>query len=579
MELQSITVQHFRSITTARKISLNRVTVLVGPNNEGKSNILRALVLAMDLLSFERRRFPVGVIRSRIRQNPIRPIPNKRIYDWERDYPVHLREKHPQGESIIVLDFRLTSNEIQEFRETIKSNLSDSLPIRVTIGEAGYQIDVHKKGPGAKVLSKKSPQIASFIAKRIGLQHIPAVRTASQASEAVGKMVEQALLSLEEDTAYQDALNRVAEAQRPLLDSLSSEVKQTLVQFLPKVKDVKFDIPSEARSRAIRRACEIIIDDGTPTLLQHKGDGIQSLVALGLAQHVMERSSSSTRNVVVAIEEPESHLHPNAIHELRDVLLEMSRAHQVVLTTHNPLFVDRVRVKSNILVHDKKARPASSVEEVRQVLGVRAADNLRVADLVLVVEGEDDRGSLTALLSHYSEKLSKAFNNKTIAIDSLLGSGNLSYKLSLLRDGLCLYHCFLDDDVAGRKAFEKAKSQGLIDEANANFTICEGRTESEFEDWLDPALYRDYVQSKFRVALINAKFRSSKKWSVRMKESFALQGKRWTKAMEKEVKTHIAELVNADPESALANAFHGVFSAFVSQMEQRLNEIQQGRRA
>ena len=578
MELQSITVRYFRSITTARKISLNRMTVLVGPNNEGKSNILRALVLAMDLLSFERRRLPIGVTRSRTRPNPIRPNP-RRIYDWERDYPVHLREKNPQGKSEIVLDFRLISNEIQEFRETIKSNLSGSLPIRVTIGRAGYQIDVHKSGPGAIVLSKKSPQIASFIAKRIGLQHIPAVRTASQASEAVGQMVEQALFSLEEDTAYQDALNRVAEAQRPLLDSLSGEVKQTLVQFLPNVRDVKFDIPPEARSHAIRRACEITIDDGTPTLLQHKGDGIQSLVALGLARHVKERSSSSTRNLVVAIEEPESHLHPDAIHELRDVLSEMSRTHQVVLTTHNPLFVDRVLVKSNILVHDKKARPARSVEEVRQVLGVRAADNLRVADLVLVVEGEDDRRSLTALLSHHSEKLSKAFNNKTIAIDSLLGSGNLSYKLSLLRDGLCLYHCFLDDDAAGRKAFEKAKSQGLIDEANANFAICEGRKESEFEDWLDPALYRDYVKNRFRVTLTNAKFRSAKKWSVRMKESFTLQGKRWTNAVEKEVKMHIAGLVNAEPESALANAFHGVFSEFVSQTEQRLDEIQQSRKA
>jgi len=382
MDLQSVTVQHFRSITAARRIPLERMTVLVGPNNEGKSNILRALVLAMDLLSFERRRAPGGVTRSGIQRSP------RGIYDWERDYPVHLRERYPKGNSIIVLDFRLTSNELQEFHETIRSNLSGSLPIRVTVGSAGYQIDVHKKGPGAKVLSRKSPQIASFIAKKIEVQHIPAVRTARQATETVGQMVERALFSLEDDPAYQDALHRVAEAQRPLLDALSSEVKQTLVQFLPKVKDVKFDIPFEARSYAIRRACEIVVDDGTPTLLQHKGDGIQSLVALGLARHVMERSSSSTRNVVVAIEEPESHLHPDAIHELRDVLSQMSRAHQVVLTTHNPEFVDRVRVKSNILVHDKKARPASSVQEVRQILGVRAADNLRAADLVLVVEGE-----------------------------------------------------------------------------------------------------------------------------------------------------------------------------------------------
>ena len=50
MRLLSFSVVNFRSITNARKIQTNNMTVLVGKNNEGKSNILKALTLAMDIL-------------------------------------------------------------------------------------------------------------------------------------------------------------------------------------------------------------------------------------------------------------------------------------------------------------------------------------------------------------------------------------------------------------------------------------------------------------------------------------------------------------------------------------------------
>ncbi|MBK8686880.1 MAG: AAA family ATPase [Betaproteobacteria bacterium] len=44
MELVSFSVSNYRSITSAYKLPIRSPTVLIGPNNEGKSNILRALV-------------------------------------------------------------------------------------------------------------------------------------------------------------------------------------------------------------------------------------------------------------------------------------------------------------------------------------------------------------------------------------------------------------------------------------------------------------------------------------------------------------------------------------------------------
>lgn len=47
MKLVEFSVTNYRSITKAHKIELQNLTVLVGKNNEGKSNLLTALNVAM----------------------------------------------------------------------------------------------------------------------------------------------------------------------------------------------------------------------------------------------------------------------------------------------------------------------------------------------------------------------------------------------------------------------------------------------------------------------------------------------------------------------------------------------------
>ena len=62
----------------------------------------------------------------------------------------------------------------------------------------------------------------------------------------------------------------------------------------------------------MRRNTEIIIDDGTPTHIQQKGDGIKSITALA----ILNIPARVDRVSVVAIEEPESHLHPESARQL-----------------------------------------------------------------------------------------------------------------------------------------------------------------------------------------------------------------------------------------------------------------------
>lgn len=565
MELVSFSVTNYRSITKAYKLPIRSSTVLIGPNNEGKSNILRALVTSLEMLS---RIGGFRIQRGRFRSS-------ERVadfYDWQRDFPVSLQLKSANGESVFNLELKLSETEIGEFETEVKSNLNGTLPIELSLGKKEPGFKVLKKGPGGPALSKKAEQIAKFISKRINLSYIPAVRTANSAHEIVGELVERELAVVENDASYQEALRAVASVQQPVLDKISASIKDTLKEFLPNVKEVRVSISQEERYRALRRSCEIIVDDGTPTQLIRKGDGVQSLAALSLMRHASE-SSGAGRNLILAIEEPESHLHPNAIHQLKSVLAEIAQKHQVIMTTHCPLFVDRANIKSNILVHKNKATPAKDVKQIREILGIRASDNLQHAELILVVEGEEDRRALSALLKQHSKPLAAAMSQQALGIESLQGGTNLSYKLSQIREALCSAHTFMDHDDCGLKSSQRAEQEGLLLLADITLTTCNGMKESEIEDMFDENLYSAMLQHRYGISTLHPKFKGTAKWSDRLASVFKNQGKPWSDQIEAKVKADVAELVEASPDVALNAHKRSSFDALITALEEKLKII------
>ena len=112
MRLDSFSVLNYRSITKAHKLPMADLTVLVGQNNEGKSNLLAALNAAMTVTSSLAER---PIIRGRI----VVPYRSRNFYQWDRDYPIPLQEKNPNGESVFRLEFSLTEQEQLQFEEEV----------------------------------------------------------------------------------------------------------------------------------------------------------------------------------------------------------------------------------------------------------------------------------------------------------------------------------------------------------------------------------------------------------------------------------------------------------------------------
>ncbi len=450
--------------------------------------------------------------------------------------------------------------------------MNGTLPIRLELGRGTASFSVLKQGRGKAKLSEKQDSIVRFLSKRISLTYMPSIRTAREAEQIVDQLLGRALLVLDDNTEYKAALRVITKLQQPILDGVATEISKTMKMFIKGIAKVQLQISEGDRSQALRVGTQIVVDDGAATLLERKGDGVQSLAALALMRHLSE-SGSLGQHLILAIEEPETHLHPEAIQELKSVLIQIAKKNQVIVTTHNPLLVNRTNIGSNILVQDSLARPATQISEIRDALGVRAADNLLHAELILLVEGEDDKRGLHPILSNAYPLLKAALANGTLAIDSLAGGSNLAYKVSQARSALCSVHCFIDNDDCGIAAVDRAEKEGLIEPADANFAICDGRDESELEDLYDPAIYEPMLLNKFGVALNHSKFKGRKKWSDRLAETFKAQGKLWKKQTEEEIKYRIAEIVAANPGTSIQQHHRTIIDALAAALSVKLEAL------
>ena len=310
MRLLTFSVTNFRSITKAHKINLEDFTVLVGKNNEGKSNLLTALNVAMDILIKH-----AQIVSRNIRNR------QSNIYDWDRDFPIQLQTRKKGLESIFKLEFKLEDEELKEFQKYtgIRGNQDIILEIKI---DRENRIKVSGLKRGTKSYTRNSKKVAEFISTKLSFNYIQAIRTDSMAVDVLEDVIYQQLYRLNKNKEYMDAINQIKILEEEVLAEISKNLLEPLNLFLPNLKDVNIVRDNDVY-RQIRyggRNIKIIIDDGIATNISYKGDGIKSLATLAILKDRINFGGAS----IIAIEEPESHLHSGAIHNLIDVILKIS---------------------------------------------------------------------------------------------------------------------------------------------------------------------------------------------------------------------------------------------------------------
>ena len=194
------------------------------------------------------------------------------------------------------------------------------------------------------------------------------------------------------DRLMEDFNYQYIDKQKGIIKSLSDKLD----------KEVKADIKNEFLTKAVERfkkmtgipiTLELIdnylpfrnaffgqkMENGSQVKINKLGSGYEMIFSLLYSFYLAQQSR---KQLIVLLDEPEIHLHPKLQEDFVDVLLELSKTSQIILTTQSPLLVKQLSnnryKKINILQKkgngdvevspiDKRVLPSPSANEINYV--------------------------------------------------------------------------------------------------------------------------------------------------------------------------------------------------------------------
>lgn len=347
--------------------------VLVGANDVGKTSILRAVNLALG---------SAAQLYQSLSTNDIR--------DQEKPFIVDV--------SLI----NLTDDELSHFHREVTVAADDgakSLEVRLEVSvdpEDGESIQISRWCPGrGEVRALTREQLAA-----IGWRYLPAVRQASAAQlDSRDGAIQTLLRAVEpelgaERIALGDLLGKfnttlgTSTALEGLRDGMARHLSNSMPRSISKENLAVRTITDPAES-VLENLSIYITRDGDFSPLSEQSDGIRQLISMTLFD-LAEGAAN-----VIAIDEPEIHLHPSSQRTVAELL--SSERNQKILVTHSPYIVQKfdpiqvVAVSPNGECHQIDPDKVAVAERTQALWWSPRMLEALTARFAIVVEGVADR--------------------------------------------------------------------------------------------------------------------------------------------------------------------------------------------
>ena len=189
MRLRTFYVKSYRSIIEAKLDDIQKNCVIVGPNNAGKSNLLRAVYIALSI-ALE------GDFRRIRRNRQFSYAYNGENYNWERDIPVSLKNDK-NASTVFKLTFEFSDEEKNEFKDQFKINLSKSLQMKFQLFSEKTEYNIIMPGRAKAPMEKQMQEIGLFIRSKLDYQYIPCVRSSDLTDDYFSNLISKEFKQLE----------------------------------------------------------------------------------------------------------------------------------------------------------------------------------------------------------------------------------------------------------------------------------------------------------------------------------------------------------------------------------------------
>lgn len=384
MKLTKITIKNLRCIED-ESFDLYDLTTLIGPNNCGKSVVIRAIEIFLnqerpheDEWNENNREASIVIeglftdIKEEERDIPgiaslvynaqirLKLTITKTDKNPEFNYEAFIREENIDGWSENWSPLSDTIKEIaqtleisgtvwrnkgkkERVREYIRKNRADL----ITYGEAGWTDE----------------GISITVALQQGLPRaeiIPAVKDAREEGQVTQKKnIFKDLLDgkiypeIEKTEVYQTMTSAAGQLQEKLRDENDEDlaelvnVSTDLSNRMKGVIDLKvlFRLDPPDIKKILGSSAKIKLSDGTETQIQHQGHGAQRAFIYSLIDYMATQKSAREglcRPVILLFEEPEIYMHPQLLRLLKNSLKLVAQREQwqVLISTHSPIMIE-----------------------------------------------------------------------------------------------------------------------------------------------------------------------------------------------------------------------------------------------
>ena len=410
MKLKQIEVNKFRSIEQATVV-IENLSMFIGENNAGKSNILRAVELFYqdsvkdideECFYFKKRNEPISIILTfdRLTEHDKK---QKYLKHWIYQDSIRVKkliEYNVQTQKYETTFFgwqakpcetHFDLSRFDEYKGDLAKIVKDkSLPEyfktdKGTVTQASYKEGLAKHIEEGQVAFGDP----DWIKNPAGLKEVfadllpkfylvPAVKDAQDESKTTQQTVLGKLIN--------DLTNRIV-LKNPKFDEVKRQL-EGLKRYLNKsetgddserlqeIKDFESTITGIIGENMpgtkvgieivtpelvdLFKDVNITLDDNLPTSIDSKGHGLQRALILAYIRAYAktistviveeEQQEALVKNFILAIEEPELYLHPNGQRKMISVLENVATTDQVLACTHSNFFVDMFQYKDIVIV-------------------------------------------------------------------------------------------------------------------------------------------------------------------------------------------------------------------------------------
>jgi putative ATP-dependent endonuclease of OLD family len=503
MKLRRVGIENVRSFLDQQELQVpSEISIIIGPNGGGKTNLLDTAVLALRLFllkSWMPRHSPTDDWQDR--------------YDWINNDALHARllEKHSDGAALpqtIELDLEVTQSDIEniartkaealELQERAKSRYTSFpgssaaswnteslkagvvLPYRIVNGSlqptGSPAADTFRSYLETYEVSSRMREEYERLPLSMPMISLPVNRSAGDVSASISlanfneydsKRTVDAASSRTAGSITSLAIGRLATRYRDLLERDDGHARQdfkddpAIKAFTATLKSLGYDWELRCTNTAKNQYDIQLSKQGSSFRVGAASSGERELLTYLFAIYAL-----NVRDALIVVDEPELHLHPRWQRTLLTMFERLSEetGNQFVMATHSPVFVSpsSIQYVSRVYADNQRSRVVrlgdSELPERKHLFSiVNSQNNERVffADLVVLVEGISDRIFFEVLLQHF--KLGEG-TGKVYEIVSVGGKTLFSQYEKLLTACHVPYVIIADLDYAREIGGESLKS-------------------------------------------------------------------------------------------------------------------------